>query len=115
MNNSNPFIPVIMAAGIAVVGCATAFYFSDTGNTNSKKKFIINTQNFDDYGRKYKNRAKNDIFYEEEEEENVEEDEDDGGEENVEEDEEYDSGFLMPGKKKVKKAKVVRPKKQSKR
>ena len=65
MNTSNPFIPVIMAAGIAVVGCATAFYFSDTGNTNSKKKFIINTKNFDDYGRKYNNRIKNEIFYEE--------------------------------------------------
>ena len=83
MNTHNPFIPVLLASGIAVVGCAAAFYFSDTGTKTSKKKFIINTNDFDDemenddlsskHTRKNKNKNNN-ITYDKDYEDSIEDD-----------------------------------------
>jgi hypothetical protein len=138
MNNTNPFIPVIMAAGIAVVGCATAFYLSDSGNTNYKKNYIINTNKFDDeidntddydsspqIKRKYNKQPKHSVYDIEEDDEDEDEDDEDEDEDEDDEDEdveeydedaeydEDDGGFLMPGKKHKKR--VVSQKKNGKR
>lgn len=137
MNNTNPFIPVIMAAGIAVVGCATAFYLSDTtGHTNQRKNYIINTKGFDDeidntddydlspkIKRKYNKPSKHSVYDDEDEEEEdddeddeEDEDDEDDDEDDFVDDEEYDEddgGFLMPGKKHKKR--VVSQKKNGKR
>ena len=63
MTDSNQFLPVFVATGVAILGCATAFYFSDSDNsTKRKKNYPIRTKNFDDdtdsYDGDYKEAVK---------------------------------------------------------
>ena len=63
MTDSNQFLPVFVAPGVAILGCATAFYFSDSDNsTKRKKSYPIRTKNFDDdtdsYDGDYKEAVK---------------------------------------------------------
>ena len=49
MADSNQFLPVFVATGVAVLGCAAAFYFSDSDtSTKRRKQFPIHTNDFDD-------------------------------------------------------------------
>ena len=47
--SSNQLLPVFVASGIAVLGCAAAFYFSDSDTQPKRRKtYPIHTKNFDD-------------------------------------------------------------------
>lgn len=135
MSDSNQFLPVFVATGVAVLGCAAAFYFSDSDtSTKRKKTYPIHTKDFDDdldsyddnYTEPVKHRKKKYLKMgggrdeeddeeeedeSEEEEEGEDEDEDDEEDEDVEsEDDEDGEPYLV--NKRVKKTKG---KKQSRR
>ena len=106
MSDSNQFLPVFVATGVAVLGCAAAFYFSDSDNSTKRRKtYPIHTKNFDDdidsydedYNEPVKQRKKKHLIMgggrdEEDDDEDDEEDEEDDeeDEEDEEEDEEDD-------------------------
>ena len=47
--SSNQLLPVFVASGIAVLGCAAAFYFSDSDTQPKRRKtYPIHTKSFDD-------------------------------------------------------------------
>ena len=47
--SSNQLLPLFVASGIAVLGCAAAFYFSDSDTQPKRRKtYPIHTKNFDD-------------------------------------------------------------------
>jgi hypothetical protein len=49
MSDSNQFLPVFVATGVAVLGCAAAFYFSDSDTSMKRRKtYPIHTKDFDD-------------------------------------------------------------------
>lgn len=135
MSDSNQFLPVFVATGVAVLGCVAAFYFSDSDtSTKRKKTYPIHTKDFDDdldsyddnYTEPVKHRKKKYLKMgggrdeeddeeeedeSEEEEEGEDEDEDDEEDEDVEsEDDEDGEPYLV--NKRVKKTKG---KKQSRR
>jgi len=111
-------LPVFLATGVAVLGCAMAFYFSDSESSSKRKKIHpIHTKGFDDVDfplpekqkkrgyikggdrrrvdrRGFKNEDNedddDDEEEEEEEEDDDEEDEDDYEEEEEEEEEDDD-------------------------
>ena len=102
MSDSNQFLPVFVATGVAVLGCAAAFYFSDSDtSTKRRKTYPIHTKDFDDdldsyddnYTEPVKHRKKKYLKMgggRDEEEDDEEEEEDDGDEEEEEEDESED-------------------------
>jgi len=107
MSDSNHFLPVFLASGVAVLGCAAAYYFSDTDSSSKRRKqYPIRTTDFDDeleleldqVKRRKKRYSKmsggdqdDDDEDDQEEEEDEQEDEDDQeDEEEEEEDEEED-------------------------
>ena len=104
MSDSNQFLPVFVATGVAVLGCAAAFYFSDSDtSTKRRKTYPIHTKDFDDdldsYGDNYtepvKHRKKKYLKMgggRDEEEDDEEEEEDDGDEEDESEEEEEEEG-----------------------
>ncbi len=122
MSEFNNFLPMFVATGVAVVGCAAAFYFSDSdSSTKRRKKFPIHTKDFDDdldsydedyttqvKHRKKKFTPKDDSIDEDEddedEEEDDEDDEDDEEDEEEDEDEEDENPYLVT--KRVKKGAV---------
>ena len=129
MSDSNHFFPVFLATGVAVLGCAAAFYFSDSDSSSKRRKqYPIHTKDFDDDLDSYdgdfpspiKHRKKryskmsggDEEDDDEEGDEEEEEEEDDGEDEDEEEDEEEEEedeeeedgdGYLV---KKFKKDKV---------
>jgi hypothetical protein len=106
MSDSNQFLPVFVATGVAVLGCAAAFYFSDSDSSMKRRKtYPIHTKDFDDdidsydedYNESVKQRKKKHLkmgggrdeeVYEEDDDEEEEDDEDEDEED--EEDEEDD-------------------------
>ena len=106
--SSNQLLPVFVASGIAVLGCAAAFYFSDTDTTSKRRKtYPIHTKDFDDdldsydgeypelrpqrkLRRKIQDQEDDEDEEEEEEEEEEEDDEDDDDEEEEDEDDDED-------------------------
>jgi hypothetical protein len=135
MSDSNQFLPVFVATGVAVLGCAAAFYFSDSDNSTKRRKtYPIHTKNFDDdidsydedYNEPVKQRKKKHLKMgggrdeedgdedDEEDDEDDEEDEEDEEEEDEEDDEEEDDedrdSYLVN-----KRVKTPKSKKQSRR
>jgi hypothetical protein len=111
MSDSNHFFPVFLATGVAVLGCAAAFYFSDSDtSTKRKKQYPIHTKDFDDDLDSYdgevhspvKQRKKRyskmtggdgeDDDEEEDDDDEEEEEEEEDDEEDYEEDEEDEDG-----------------------
>lgn len=104
MSEFNNFLPMFVATGVAVIGCAAAFYFSDSdSSTKRRKKFPIHTKDFDDdldsydgdYTSRVKHRKKkftpmNDSIDEDEDEEDEEDEDDENEEEEEEEDDDED-------------------------
>lgn len=106
--SSNQLLPVFVASGIAVLGCAAAFYFSDTDTTSKRRKtYPIHTKDFDDdldsydgeypelrpqrkLRRKIQDQEDDEDEEEEEEEEEEEDDEDDDDEEEEDDDDDED-------------------------
>ena len=100
MSDSNHFLPVFVATGVAVLGCVAAFYFSDSdSSTKRRKTYPIHTKDFDDdldsYDEPIKHRKKKYSKMgggrdedEDEDDEEEEEEEDDESEEEGEEEEE---------------------------
>ena len=99
MSDNNQFLPVFVATGVALLGCAAAFYFSDSETSSKRKKtYPIHTKDFDDdidsydgnYTKPVKHRKKkhlkivgghNDEYDEEDDESEDESEDDDGGNE----------------------------------
>lgn len=128
MSDSNHFLPVFVATGVAVLGCAAAFYFSDSDtSTKRRKQFPIHTKDFDDdldsYDEDYSSPVKHNKKKhprmeggnnrdeededDEEDEEDDEDDEDDEEEDEEEDDyEEEDDGEPYLITKRVKKSKA---------
>ena len=104
MSDSNQFFPVFLATGVAVLGCAAAFYFSDSDtSTKRRKQYPIRTKDFDDDLDSYdgdfpmpvkqrKKRYSKMSGGGEDDEEDDEEDEEDEEEDEVEDDGEEDDG-----------------------
>jgi hypothetical protein len=104
MSDSNHFLPVFVATGVAVLGCAAAFYFSDSdSSTKRRKTYPIHTKDFDDdldsYDEPVKQRKKKylrmgggrdeeDVEDEEDDDEDDDEEEEDDDEEEGDDDEE---------------------------
>ena len=137
MSDSNQFLPVFVATGVAVLGCAAAFYFSDSDtSTKRKKTYPIHTKDFDDdldsyddnYTEPVKHRKKkyskmgggdiedDDEDEDEDEDDDEDEDEDDESEEE-EEEEDVDSEDDEDGEPYLvnKRVKKTKGKKQSHR
>ena len=101
MSDSNHFLPVFVATGVAVLGCAAAFYFSDSDSSMKRRKtYPIHTKDFDDdldsYDEPVKQRKKKylrmgggrdeeDVEDEEDDEEDDDEDDDEEGDDDEEE------------------------------
>lgn len=101
MSDSNQFLPVFVATGVAVLGCAAAFYFSDSDpSTKRRKTYPIHTKDFDDdldsyddnYTEPVKHRKKkySKMGGGRDEEDDDEEDDDEEGDEEDESEEEDD-------------------------
>lgn len=132
MSDSNQFLPVFVATGVAVLGCAAAFYFSDSDpSTKRRKTYPIHTKDFDDdldsYDEPIKHRKKKyskmgggrdddeeddeeDEEEDESEEEGEEEEEEEEDDEDDEEDDEDGEPYLVN-----KRVKTPKGKKQSRR
>ena len=126
MSDSNHLFPVFVATGVAVLGCAAAFYFSDSDtSTKRRKQYPIHTKDFDDddldsydgdFPSQVKHRKKRysktgggdeeEEEEEEEEEDDDEEEDEEEEEEEEEEDEDGDEGDRYLVNKRVKKAKT---------
>ena len=137
MSDSNQYLPVFVATGVAVLGCAAAFYFSDSDtSTKRKKQHPIHTKNFDDdldsydgdfpstikqYKRRHSKISGGAKEYDEDEDEDDEEvdeevddeDEDDEDDEEVDEEvddeDEDDEGDRYLVNKKSRKSKGIKP------
>ena len=129
MTDSNHFLPVFVATGVAVLGCAVAFYFSDSDtSTKRRKQFPIHTKDFDDeldsyrgdYPRPVKHNKRKyprmnggndpdeDGEHDDDEDDNDEDDEDDDDDddEDHEEDDDDDDGEPYLVNKRVKKTRA---------
>ena len=132
MSDSNHFLPVFVATGVAVLGCAAAFYFSDSDpSTKRRKTYPIHTKDFDDdldsYDEPIKHRKKkyskmggggrDEDEDEDDDDEDEEEEEDDESEEEGEEEEEDDEEDDEDGEPYLvnKRVKKTKGKKQSRR
>ena len=105
MSDSNHLLPVFVATGVAVLGCAAAFFLSDSDtSTKRRKQHPIHTKNFDDdldsYDGDFTTSTKRRKKYlkngggldddDEDEDEDEDEEEDDEEEEDEEEEDEED-------------------------
>ena len=133
MSDSNQFLPVFVATGVAVLGCAAAFYFSDSDTSMKRRKtYPIHTKDFDDdldsydedYNEPVKQRKKKHLkmgggrdeeVYEEDDDEDDEEDEEDDEDEEDEEDDEEEDDEDRDSYLVNKRVKTTKSKKQSRR